>query len=108
MAAGISAEDVSVRAMSVAAIDVASAMLARACAAFRPLGVFRIDAPDCVPLRGDSESVLPEGTVATLLDLARSSAEQDFRDLALMSGVDPQRVDELWEGARRRLRQNQP
>lgn len=45
----------------------------------------------------------PEDTAATLTDLAREGREQDFRDLALMSGVAPARVDALWLGTRLRL-----
>ena len=60
-----------------------------------------------VPVRGDEESALPRDTVATLVDLACADAEGDFRDLALMSGVAPERLDELWAGTRRRLRHSQ-
>jgi hypothetical protein len=57
-----------------------------------------------VAVRGDEESALPADTVATLVDLARANAEADFRDLAVMSGVAPEQVDELWKGTRSRGR----
>ena len=46
---------------------------------------------------------LDDGTVATLLDLARANAEADFRDLARMSGVPAKDLDALWAGTRRRV-----
>lgn len=42
--------------------------------------------------------------VDALLDLARNNREQDFRDLALMVGVEREQIDALWTGAVRRLK----
>ena len=57
------------------------------------------------PLRiqGDDESVVPADTVAVLVALAKEGHEQDFRDLAAMSGVAPDRLNALWIGTRRRV-----
>lgn len=41
--------------------------------------------------------------IDTLLDLARTHREQDFRDLALMVGVEREQIDALWDGTVRRL-----
>ena len=57
------------------------------------------------PLRiqGDDESAVPADTVAVLVALAKEDHEQDFRDLAAMSGVAPDRLNALWIGTRRRV-----
>jgi len=41
--------------------------------------------------------------IHALLDLARTHREQDFRDLAAMVGVQPDQLDALWAGTRRRV-----
>lgn len=46
---------------------------------------------------------VPDDTVATLLDYARTGNEADFRWLAAASGVRPERIDELWTGTRARV-----
>ena len=48
-------------------------------------------------------AVVEQGTVEALVDLARQGQEQDFRDLATMSGVPAGEVDALWQGTRRRV-----
>jgi len=40
---------------------------------------------------------------ATMTDLAREGREQDFKDMARMMGVDPERIEPMWEGVCRRV-----
>jgi hypothetical protein len=51
-----------------------------------------------------SSDVLPDETVATLLDLARAGHEADFRWLAASAGVKAEEMDRLWNGTVARTR----
>jgi hypothetical protein len=56
--------------------------------------------------RGHPEAVytMPDDDAwATMTDLAREGREQDFKDMARMLGVDPERIGPMWEGVCRRV-----
>ena len=55
-------------------------------------------APDAV-----ADVAQTEERVEALIDLARAGQRDDFRALALMTGVTEGEVGELWTGTRRRL-----
>jgi hypothetical protein len=44
-------------------------------------------------------------TVATLVDLARDGDRETFVEIAAMNGVRKDRLEELWDGTRKRLTQ---
>jgi hypothetical protein len=48
------------------------------------------------------ENLRDDDTIQTLLNLARTGRERDFRDLAAMVGVEQERIDELWLGTKAR------
>jgi len=50
-----------------------------------------------------SYSAPDDETWATFADLAREGREQDFKDMARMLGVDPERIGPMWEGTLRRV-----